>query len=130
MGSGHNYRYTTTMPRYTNIEEVFLSPQYGNTGPKGWGFHLWSDLIDDEAPHRAVLEQFAEMYPKSGIHLPPYDRYEDYVECDAVWNSKPVWIYYETILSHLWMWSADREAVAEMRAALISVADRTSKIGR
>ncbi len=88
----------------------------------GEGFHLWSNLLDDEAPHRQVLERFAEAYPQASIILPPYERYEDYVECYGRWNSASVWIYYETILSSLWLWSKDREAVVAMRTALMPFA--------
>ncbi len=110
------------MGTYTKIDEVTASPQYGNTGSDGWGFHLWSNLLDDEAPHRLVLERFAEAYPQASIILPPYERYEDYVECYARWNSASVWIYYETILSSLWLWSEDRQAVVAMRTALLPFA--------
>ena len=104
---------------YYEVEELAPSPQFGTVGPEGWGFHLWSELLDDEAPHRAVLEKFAAAYPQSGIALPAYDRYEDFIECYAAWDSKPVWVYYETILSHLWLWSADREAIEGVRSALV-----------
>lgn len=110
------------MAVYSKIEKVSPSPQFGNNGPEGWGFHLWSELIDDDAPHRAVLEKFAATYPQSGIALPQYDRYEDYVECYAVWDSKPVWVYYETILSYLWLWSSDRDAIEGLRSALVPLA--------
>lgn len=107
------------MHTYSKIDEVSASPQYGNTGPEGWGFHLWTDLLDDEAPHRDLLTRFAAAWPQAGLDLPEYDRYEDFVECEAVWNSAPVWVYYETILSHLWFWSQDREALEGLRAALL-----------
>jgi hypothetical protein len=105
---------------YSKIEEIVASPQYGNTGPDGWGFTLWSDLLDDEAPHRQMLERFALAYPQAGISLPKYHPHEDFVECYATWNSASVWIYYETLLSHLWLWSADRDAAAAIKAALVS----------
>lgn len=104
---------------YSNIEEVSASPQHGNTGADGWGFHMWSDLLDDEAPHRKVLERFAEAYPEAGIALPKYDRYEDYVEASAKWRSSSLWVYYETILSYLWVWSDDRDAAETFRTALL-----------
>ena len=104
---------------YSKLDEVSASPRYGNTWQDGWGFHLWSDLIDDEAPHRFLLERFASTYPQAGISLPEYYEWEDYVECCAAWNAAQVWIYYETILSHLWFWSADRDAVDGIRAAVL-----------
>lgn len=118
--SGQLHRYLVSMHRpYYEVEEVAPSTQFGTGGPEGWGFHLWSELLDDEAPHRAVLEKFAAAYPQSGIELPTHDRNEDFVECYAVWVSKPVWVYYETLLSYLWLWSADREAIDGLRSALV-----------
>jgi len=104
---------------YSKIDEIRKSPQYGNSGPDGWGFHLWSELLDDEAPHRSLLKRFSAAFPEARIVLPEYDRYEDFVECSAEWKSTSVWFYYETILSHLWVWSADRESAEEVRAALL-----------
>ena len=46
------------MAAYSKIDPVAASTRYGITGPDGWGFHLWSDLLDDEAPHRPLLERF------------------------------------------------------------------------
>jgi hypothetical protein len=111
------------MAAYSTIDEVAASPQYGNTGPSGWGFHMWSDLLDDDAPHRDLLERFAVAFPQTGITLPAYDRFEDYVECYADWGSASVWVYYETILSYLWIWSADRLAVEQFRTAITPMAD-------
>lgn len=119
----HLHRYLISMLRpYYEIEEVASARQFGTGGTEGWGFHLWSELVYDEAPHRAVLEKFVAAYPQSGIALPPYDPCEDFVECDAVWASQPVWVYYETILSHLWLWSADRDSIEGLRSALIPLA--------
>ena len=111
------------MAAYSQIDEIAASSQYGITGPDGWGFSLWSDLNDDEAPHRPVLERLAAAVPKASIILPEYDRYEDCVECYATWGSASVWIYYETILSQLWFWSADRSAVEGIRAAVLPLLD-------
>jgi hypothetical protein len=111
------------MSAYSKIEEIAASPKYGNTGADGWGFTLWSDLLDDEAPHRALLERLSAAAPEAGIVLPKYDRYEDYIECDAKWASSAVWIYYETILSYLYFWSADRRAVEGVRDALLPLLD-------
>ncbi|WP_244024613.1 hypothetical protein [Novosphingobium organovorum] len=110
------------MALYSNIEEVSASPKYGSTGTAGWGFHMWTDLLDDEAPHRRILERFGVDHPEAGIVLPEYDRYEDYIASDAKWGSSSLWVYYETILSHLWIWSDDREAVESFRAELLRYA--------
>ena len=111
------------MALYSKIEPVTASTRYGITGPSGWGFTLWSDLLDDEAPHRPLLERFSAAFPADGIILPTYDRHEDFVECHARWGSAAVWVYYETILSHLWFWSADRNAIESLRAALLPLTD-------
>jgi len=107
---------------YYEVEEVAPSPQFGTVGPEGWGFHLWSERFGDEAPHRAFLEKFAVAYPQSGVALPTYDRNEDFVECYAAWDATAVWVYYETILSQLWFWSADREAIEGVRSAVVPLA--------
>jgi hypothetical protein len=104
---------------YHEIESISALPQFGNTGPNGWGFHLWSEHSGDDAPHRALLEKFAAEYPQTGMTLPTYNQDEDFVECYAAWDSKTVWVYYETILSYLWLWSADRDAINAVRSALI-----------
>jgi hypothetical protein len=101
------------------VDEVSALPRKINSGAEGWGFTGWSDLIDDEAPHRSVLERFAAAHPQACIKLPQYDRYEDFVEANAAWNDASVSIYYETIISYLWIWSSSRNAVMSIRAALL-----------
>lgn len=107
------------MELYSKVEEVAASPQNIAGGADGWGFTAWSNLLDDEAPHRNVLECFAAAHPEAGLVLPAYYRYEDYVEADATWDGATISVYYETILSYLWVWSPSREAVLSFRAALI-----------
>jgi len=107
------------MTAYTTIESVSASPQITNNAAAGWGFTMWSDKLDDEAPHRLVLERLATAHPEACIKLPPYDRYEDYVETNAEWNGTTIAIYYETILSYLRLWSPDRTAVSAFREALL-----------
>jgi hypothetical protein len=80
---------------------------------------MWSDEVDDDAPHRSLLERFAATYPEAGIDLPVFESLEDYIEAKATWEAGTVSIYYETILSYLWLWSADRETIASFRAALL-----------
>lgn len=110
------------MTAYTSIEGVSPLPENINSGQEGWGFTMWSDKLDDEAPHRLVLERFAAAHPEAGIELPLYDRYEDYVEATAEWNGGTIAIYYETVLSYLWLWSPDRAAVSAFREALLPFA--------
>jgi hypothetical protein len=40
------------MPAYSKIDRVEAAPKFDNTSPAGWGFHAWSDLLDDVASHR------------------------------------------------------------------------------
>jgi hypothetical protein len=80
---------------------------------------MWSSKLDDEAPHRPLLERFAAAHPAAGIELPKYERYEDYIEATAAWNGGTVLIYYETILSYLWLWSPDRGTLVSFRDALL-----------
>lgn len=107
------------MMLYSEVEEVSALPRNVNSGGDGWGFKAWSDLLDDEAPHRKILERFAAVHPEAGLELPPYDRYEDYVEADAAWDGAKVSVYYETILSYLLVWSPSRDAATSFRAALL-----------
>lgn len=112
------------MSAYAKIDEVEQSPKFVNCGPVGWGFTLWSHLLDDEAPHRPVLEQFARVHEGFSLTLPKPDRYEDCVEGSLKWETHDVWVYFETILSHLWLWSPDRQAVEELRALIVPVASK------
>ena len=109
------------MSAYSEIEQVSARPRNLNSGPPGWGFVMWSQKLDDEAPHRQLLEQFAELYPNAGVELPAYDRYEDYVEATAAWDSGEIAIYYETILSYLWLWSPNRDVVTSFREVILSL---------
>lgn len=110
------------MADYSTIDEISALPRDINSGPDGWGFRMWSPKLDDEAPHRSLVERFAAAHPEAGITLPSYDRYEDYVEATALWNGGTVSIYYETILSHLWLWSPDRSTIESFREALLPLA--------
>jgi hypothetical protein len=110
------------MAAYSSIDRVEAAPKFGNTGPAGWGFHAWSDLLDDKAPHRAVLDSIAAAHPELTVTLPDADRFEDYVEGSIKCGSHEVWVYFETILSHLWLWSSERQS-AEWARRLLDSAD-------
>lgn len=110
------------MSTYSTIDEVAALPRDINSGPEGWGFTMFSPKLDDEAPHRPLLERFAAAHPEAGIELPSYERYEDFIEATATWDGGTVSIYYETILSYLWLWSPDRETVTSFRAVLLPLA--------
>jgi len=109
------------MAAYREIEEVKASLQYANSGPNGWGFTLWNDPVFDE-PHRPLLERFAEFHPECALALPPYQPDEDCIEGSMTWKSEPIWIWYEHLLTHLWFWSVDRDAIQSLRAALLPLA--------
>jgi hypothetical protein len=113
--------YEMRMATYRKIDEVSESPKYGNCGPEGWAFTLWGDTAAADPPHRDLVERFAAEWPRAAIRLPEYDRDEDIVECDAVWNGARVWVYYETLLNYLTFWSPDRDAIEGFRAALLPV---------
>ena len=111
------------MAKYCKIDEVANAPQFGKTGDPGWGFTLWSELSGEMAPHRQLLEQLAETYPDAELTLPSWSEAEDLIEGSLVWKGEAVWVWFETILSHLWLWSADRSTVEHLRNALVSLAD-------
>lgn len=109
------------MAVYREIEEVRASPQFGNTGPPGWGFTLWNNSRYDE-PHRPLLARFAERYPECALDLPAHYVGEDCIEGSMTWQSKVIWIWYENVLEYLWLWSADRDAILSLRTALLPLA--------
>lgn len=106
---------------YRQIEAVGAEPQYGNSGPPGWGFTLWNKSMDAE-PHRRLLENFAARYPECALDLPEYVPHEDCIEGTMIWQSQGIWIWYEAILTHLRLWSSDRAAIESLRAALLPLA--------
>src|SRR5947209_4589483 len=108
------------MPAYSKIDRVKAAPKFVNTGAAGWGFHSWSDLLDDKAPHRRLLANIAAAHPEVAVTLPDSDRYEDYVEGSMKSASHEVWVYFETILSHLWFWSPERQSAEWARALVVS----------
>jgi hypothetical protein len=98
------------------IDPVEAQPQFGNTGPEGWGFTLWCDNRPDyDSIHRSFLERFAAAHPQAVLSLPPYSPGEDCIEGWLEWAGQPVWIWYENILDYLYLWCSDRAAVEELR---------------
>ena len=108
------------MSAYSKIDQVETAPKLGNTGPAAWGFHAWSDFLDDEAPHRRLLALIASTHPEVVVTLPEADRYEDYVEGSMRGGSYEVWVYFETIVSYLWIWSPERHSADWARALVVS----------
>jgi hypothetical protein len=107
------------MLRFREIEEVSGSPQFGNGGPDGWGFHLWGNDRDSQQPYRDLLERFAEECPRFKILSSKFDLSQDPLECQALWDSKPVWVYCETSLDYIWFWSEERVVTDDIRSALL-----------
>jgi len=123
--SGHSGDIPVSMPAYSKIDRVESAPKFGNTGQAGWGFHAWSDLLDDEAPHRTLLANIAAGHPNVVVTLPDADRHEDFVEGSIKCGSHEVWVYFETILSHLWFWSPERQSADWARALVVSAVAST-----
>lgn len=99
-----------------------LSPQFGNSGPNGFGFTLWGSANCREDVHRRSLERLAVAYPEVKISLPPPSDGEDLIEGSLTWDGEPVWAWFETALNHTWLWSANRAALAGLREALLPIA--------
>ena len=71
---------------------------------------------------RPLLERFAEQYPECALTLPKYYSGEDCIEGSMTWQSQAIWVWYEEILTYLRLWSADRDAIESLRAALLPFA--------
>lgn len=110
------------MAAFDQIEEVHPSPQFGTTGPAGWGFTLSGSATCAEGVHRDLLERLDETYPTSSLNLPQWYDSEDLVEGSLTWEGFPIWIWFETVLNYTWLWSADRAAMVSLRQALLPIA--------
>ena len=107
------------MVLFREVEDVSGSPQFGNAGPDGWGFHLWGNLIDSKQPYQDLLERFAEDCPRFGMLSTKLDWHQDPLEGQALWDSKPIWVYCESTLDHIRFWSEERIAMDDIRSALL-----------
>ena len=105
--------------RFDKVDPVEPSPQFGNTGPCGWGFTLWGSSDGDEFMYRHLLETLAEQYPDARLSLPERSECEDLIEGNLIWRGQHVWVWYETVLTHLWLWSADHAATESLRRAIL-----------
>lgn len=110
--------------RFDSIEPVKASPQYGNAGSQGWGFTLRGTPDGEDFMYRHLLEAFAERNPTARLTLPEWYECEDLIEGSLIWHAKYVWVWYETALSHIWLWSADKEAIDSVRSAILPLAQR------
>ena len=98
----------TAVFRFDKVDPVEPSTQFGTTGPQGWGFTLWGSPDGDEFMYRHLLETFAKQNPDGHLELPEWFDGEDLIEGELIWHSQYVWIWYETVLSHIWLWSAKK----------------------
>ncbi len=108
--------------KFADIELVRLSPQFGNTGPTGWGFTLWGAPDGEELMYRQLLETFSALYPDTKLDLPAWQDCEDMIEGSLQWQSHNVWIWYEIVLAHIWLWSANKDAIEDLRIAILPIA--------
>lgn len=110
--------------RFDNVEPVQQSSKYGNTGPQGWGFTLWGSPDGDEFMYRHLLETFARDHPNATLTLPEWYECEDLIEGKLVWRSQSIWVWYETVLSHIWLWSTDKETMEILRDEMLALIRR------
>ena len=113
------------MAAYSSVDPVEAAPKYVNTGPAGWGSHAWSDLPDGEAPHRAVLQRIEAAHPEATITLQSAERHEDCVQGSIRYGSHVVWVYFETLRGHLWLWSPERQSAEWARSLIETVSEST-----
>ena len=113
------------MSSFECIDDVQPSRQFGRTGPDGWGFTLWGKATCSEDVHRRLLETFAATHPGSNLVLPPWHATEDLIEGSMSWEGVPVWVWFETVLNFIWLWSAERSVVIRLRDAILPFARMT-----
>lgn len=72
--------------------------------------------------YRHLLETFAEQNPDANLNLPKWSECEDLIEGELIWRSQHVWVWYETVLTHIWLWSADKDVIDSLRSAMLPMA--------
>ena len=110
------------MVAFDRVDVVHLSPQFGNCGPDGFGFTLWGSSSCGDEVHRRTLERLAEIYPEVRLRLPEQSDGEDLIEGSLTWNGAPIWVWFETFLNYMWLWSANRATVVDLRNAMLPIA--------
>ena len=111
------------MASFDRIDEVQPSPKFGNTGPEGWGFTLWGSPTCAEEVHRGLLDAFFREHPDCRLQLRPAFDGEDLIEGSMVWRGVPVWVWFETVLNHTWLWSPDQACSLDLRRAILPLAE-------
>ena len=107
------------MPAFVEIDEVAAVPEFGNSGRSGWGFTLWGDATSNDGIYRGLLESFASEFPDTKLILPPWQEHEDMIEGTMVWKGRSVSVWFETALSHIFLWTDDRDAMTDLRSAIL-----------
>jgi hypothetical protein len=108
--------------RFDRVEPVGPHSQYGTTGPGGWGFTIWGAPDGEDFMYRHLLERLAQLDPDARLSLPEWYEGEDLIEGELIWRGHHVWVWYETVLTHTWLWSADRATAESLRDALVPLA--------
>lgn len=109
--------------RFDKIDPVKRSAQYGNTGPQGWGVTLWGFSDGDEFMYRHLLETFAAQNRDALLTLPEWTEYEDLIEGELLWRSHTIWVWYEIVLTHIWLWSSDKQVMEDLRVELMKLVE-------
>ena len=115
-------RSETAVFRFHRVDPVEPSPQFGTTGPQGYRFILWGSPDGEEFMYRHLLETFVKQNPDACLELPEWFDGEDLIQGELIWHSQYVWVWYETVLSHIWLWSAKRDVIDSLRSALLPLA--------
>jgi hypothetical protein len=111
------------MASFDRIDEVQPSAKFGNTGPDGWGFTLWGSATCSEEVHRDLLEAFFRKHPNCCLQLPPRIDCEDLIEGSMIWKGVPVWVWFETVLNHIWLWSPEQACTVDLRRTILPLAN-------
>jgi len=72
--------------------------------------------------YRHLLETFAKQNPDARLELPEWFDGDDLIQGELIWHSQYVWVWYETVLSHIWLWSAKKDVIESLRSALLPLA--------
>ena len=111
---------------FSSISLVLKARQGGNQGEEGWEFSLSCDdynyLAEDDDtvnPYRRFLEELPAKNTEYSVDLPEWTPSEDCIQGSLIWRGDSVDCYYETLINFLKFWSADRDAVEELRAEII-----------
>lgn len=83
--------------------------------------------LDYKIPFRSIIAELAELLSieaKVTIDLPPYEKYEDFVEGSLNFGEHVLGIYFEHSLAYLSFFSNDRSSLANFQQRLSVHAQR------